>query len=579
MVPCADVSFGSAKSAPPSRGEWLVVGGIFLAALSLRLLNLQQIQAHDPFFALPSADPRFYDLWAREIAAGDWLGEGVFLQGPLYPYLLGLVYRLFGVSFLVPRLLQCLLGSITCVLVWALGRQLFDRRVGVVAAGLTCVYSMLIFYEGSLLIANVLPPINLLLLLAVLRGLEAPAPGRWGLAGALTALASLARPNMILYALFIALWLPWALGRGLSRGRRLALVGAFCAGFGLLVLPSAIRNYVVSGDRVLITAAAGMNFYNGNNPDANGVHRVPNPFRRAQADHPVEQNRVYEQYAERELGGALQASEVSSYWLERGLEYVRRHPLDWLGLELRKLGLFFNAFEVWNNRSYDVTRQFSWVLRLPLLGFGAMAPFALVGLWLTAGGWRRLTPVYALLGVHLLTALAFFVLSRYRMPIVPVLAVFAASAVVWFFDAVRAGRGSQLAKGALATALALAAVNLPIESVFGISNDLSVAYYNLGNKYRSLEKYELAIAQYQRSLDLNAGYISAHNNLALTYEKTGRHDAEAVATWLRVLEMGREQGLPRYVEIASRHLRTLGTGPGVPSHRSPAAGAEREDGG
>ena len=68
---------------------------------------------------------------------------------------------------------------------------------------------------------------------------------------------------------------------------------------------------------------------------------------------------------------------------------------------------------------------------------------------------------------------------------------------------------------------------------------------------------ELAIAQYKRSLAIDASYISAHTNLALAYEKAGGRDAEAVATWGRVLEMGTERRLPHYVEIATRHLQAL----------------------
>ena len=179
---------GSAKSnraaaasppAPTSANDWLLPASIFGVALLLRLAHLQQLRAHDPFFELPSPDPLFYHRWAMEIASGHLLGEGVFLQGPLYPYLLGVVYWIFGPGFLVPRLLQCLLGAVTCVLTWRLGCELFDRRVGAVAGFAAAFYSMLIFYEGSLLIANILPPLNLVLLWNVLRAGERPTFGRW----------------------------------------------------------------------------------------------------------------------------------------------------------------------------------------------------------------------------------------------------------------------------------------------------------------------------------------------------------------------------------------------------------------
>ena len=133
----------------PGRGEWLAALGIGLFALVLRLLHLQQVRANDPFFDRPSVDPRVYHEWALRIAGGEWLGDEPFFMAPLYPYFLGSLYGLFGPGFLAPRIVHTVLGALTCVLVWRLARELFDRRVALLAGALTAVYSMLIFYEGQ----------------------------------------------------------------------------------------------------------------------------------------------------------------------------------------------------------------------------------------------------------------------------------------------------------------------------------------------------------------------------------------------------------------------------------------------
>jgi tetratricopeptide (TPR) repeat protein len=199
-----------------------------------------------------------------------------------------------------------------------------------------------------------------------------------------------------------------------------------------------------------------------------------------------------------------------------------------------------------------VSQQFSWILRLPLLGFGVVMPLALLGLALSAGQWRRLVPVYALLAVYVATSVLFFVLSRYRNPIVPVLLVFAAYATIWLLDQLRQRRWAPLSIALVALVPATAVANWKIAE-----DDLSVAYYNLGNKYRTLGEYELAVAQYDRSLEINRSYISAHNNLALALEGSARPRAEAVRAWQTVRAMGEQRGLARYVEIADRHLAAL----------------------
>ena len=73
-------------------------------------------QVH-PLSDAPTIDEASYDEWASEIAAGEWMGEEVFFQEPLYPYFLGTLYAVFGRDLLVVRLIQAALGVLTCWLV------------------------------------------------------------------------------------------------------------------------------------------------------------------------------------------------------------------------------------------------------------------------------------------------------------------------------------------------------------------------------------------------------------------------------------------------------------------------------
>ena len=537
---------------PPDQNELQWIGGIWFFAVMLRFANLLEIRDNDPFFHLPSVDPLFYHRWAVNIAQGDWLGEGVFLQGPLYPYLLSLLYRVAGPGFFAPHFVNCLVGSLVCVLVWFVARSVFERRVALLAAAMAAVYSMFIFYEGSLMIANILLPLNLLVLGACIRAGESLRPPAWFVFGMLGGITALARPNVLLFAPLGLSWLFWLFrGKGELR-TAFALAALFLLGFSVSVGPSALRNRVVTGEWVLISASGGMNFFNGNNPDANGTHNVPRIFDRSEADHPAEQNQIYRAHAEAQLGRDLSASQVSGYWYGRGFDYVTQDPGAWLRLWSKKFLLFFNAHERWNNRSYEVSNQFSWVLRLPLLGFGVVGPLALLGIVLTARRWRALLPLYGLLAVHLATGVVFFVLTRYRIPAVPVFMMFAASSLIWLWDAVR--ERHFVPAGVSVAAVVLLALGMQTAI---LKEDLSMAYYNLGNKYQKLGRHPEAIEQYNASLRINSGYISAHNNLAGSLEASAGHRSDAIAAWRRVREIGRSRGIDRYVERADRHLRSL----------------------
>jgi 4-amino-4-deoxy-L-arabinose transferase-like glycosyltransferase len=530
--------------------EWGALAAICAVALGLRLWNVQQLHANDPFFPAPSVDEQMYHEWAQQIAGGDWLGHEVFLNGPLYPYLLGGLYALVGPSLAVARILQALVGTLTCALTWWVGRQRFAPAVALGGAALLAVNPMLIFYESALLVDAFLAPLALFAVAAAQTALDRPSAPRWLVAGLAVGLGALARPNQLLFGALIAAWALWQL-RGHPARARTAWLAAFALGAIACVAPVTLRNYAVGRDFVPITYAGGMNLFLGNNPDANGSFSVPRIFPRSAADDPWEQRTLFAATAERVIGHPLRDSEVSSFWAGEAWRYAREYPLAWAHGLWHKFEIATNAFEPWNIRSFALTREFSAVLRLPLVGFGWVAPLAVLGLALTAPRWRELVPLYALLATVLATLVAFFVLARYRLPALPALALFASAGVV---ETVQRWRAGTLRSAAVAiTAAGLAA--LWVHRVVMI-DDLSIAYYNLANRYEQQQDWPRAIETYQRVIASRPVYISAYNNLAIAYEATGQAD-EARAAWQRVAELAVVQNLPPYGERAARHLRAL----------------------
>ena len=96
-------------------------------------------------------------------------------------------------------------------------------------------------------------------------------------------------------------------------------------------------------------------------------------------------------------GRELRDSEVSRFWTDKAIEWIRTDPAAWARLMLRKLHLSTNVAEPWNIRSFTLSRDFSWVLRLPLPAFGWLAPLAVAGIVCSARDWRRLFPLYCAL--------------------------------------------------------------------------------------------------------------------------------------------------------------------------------------
>ena len=541
----------------PSRWAQLAV---FVAALALRLAHVQQVAAHDPFYDQPSVDSLIYTDWAKQLAGGDWLGSEAFFLSPLYGYFLGALYALLGPSFLAPLVANALFGAATCALVYAIACRLFDWRAGAVAAALFALYRMEIFYEGAPLLEALQTLLTTAVAWSALVALAQPTLRRFALAGALLGLAVLGRENAILFAPAFALWSVFALrARVPARGRRAALAGAYLAATALLVLPATVRNWAVAHDLVLVNSTGGIVLYTGWNPEANGVYVVPSLFPRALADDPVEQKNAYRALAEQRVGRPLRASEVSRYWRGEALAWIAANPGAALALGLEKVRLFWNAFEAWDIRSVTLARGMSWVLRAGFVSFGILAPLGLAGIALTLARWRELVPLYLVIGLQFATAVAFIVLSRYRVPAVPALAVFAGAGAIALFDFARSRSWPRLALGAALLAAAAFAVNFRVPP-----EDLSMAHFNLGNAYKERGQFAPAIEEYFASLETAPAYISTWNNLALVYERSGAEREVTIKVWQRVLELARAQGSPLHAERAQRHLNALSAPAGPP---------------
>src|SRR5207244_3427575 len=105
-----------------------------LVTLSLALGAQAALQWQaSPYGQSPLIDEEGYVRWAGRIAAGDWLGQGVFYQDPLYPYLLALLFRISGSSLLFARFAQVLAGAGTVALLYFAARRLFGPREALVA--------------------------------------------------------------------------------------------------------------------------------------------------------------------------------------------------------------------------------------------------------------------------------------------------------------------------------------------------------------------------------------------------------------------------------------------------------------
>jgi 4-amino-4-deoxy-L-arabinose transferase-like glycosyltransferase len=491
-----------------SRARSLVLLAVLAFSAGLSLWCIHEYQA-GPFAGVPMGDEEAYVNWAQRIAAGDLLGSEPFYQDPLYPYLLAGLFALFGPNLLLVRLIQAAMIVASVGLVDWTGRRMMSPAAALAGTVLFALYGGLYFFE-LLIIKTALA----VLLAAAVCALgvwaaERPAGGRLAALGAALGLLSLTRGNVLIIAPLAAAW-AYLLPPAAARPARLARAGVLLGACLLMLLPATARNYAVSGEFVLTTSQAGTNFYIGNNPRADGAYTLLDNIR----GNPLFQAEDFRLAAQRRTGRTMTGPEASHYWFGEAWDWMRGHPAAVARLELKKAFLLVNHYEVPDNKSYYlVRRDLVLALRLAGLGFGWWFGPALAGMVLLVRREpkARFPAGFAL--VYALSLLAFFVVSRYRLPLLPALAPFAG----YFLSTVAAHLRRRQFRPVIAPA-ALAAALL-IVGLWPKSEPPPVtaySYYLLGNAYFRSNQPGPALACYDRARPV----LAAMDEIGIMWERS-----------------------------------------------------------
>lgn len=471
----------------------LPLAGSFAVALAVRLVYLVQAPAHPLHgFAFALSDSLHYHRSAVAIAGGELVGDVPFFLGPLYAYLLGLLYACFGPSLGVVHGAQALLGAATCALLADVGRRLFDARVAWISGLALAVYAPHVYYTGHLLPTVLVVFLNVLLLWLLVCDSARPRASRAAAAGAVLGLAVLAKSNALLLLGVVPLLFAW-LGRGLPAPRRIAWCASFVLAALVAIAPATLHNLVASDRFVPVTTSTGRNLWKGNGPLANGTHPLGDwdgggaglgPRLRGGVD-PVE------------------AVEESGGYTARTWEHVRSHPGATLRLAALKLVLFVNAVELGVRDQYYFAKQRVALLRAPLLGFGLVAPLGLAGMLACWRRRRELWPVYALAACQLVSFVGVFVLARYRLVAAACLVLFAAERAVAWWDAARAGRLVRAAPSLVVAALVAVCVNFPLAS-YPEERGFALQWEKIGDRHRLEGRAGAALVAFENALASDA---------------------------------------------------------------------------
>jgi tetratricopeptide (TPR) repeat protein len=534
---------GMTKPASIDYRKWAIL--IFGMALLVRIIYLLQIKSN-PFFSTPIVDELWHLQWAQDILTKSFWGTEVYFRGPLYPYFLALLLKITGSDLFWTRLIQMIISAGSVSLAYLIGREYFTDRVARLGSIFFALYAMTIFYDAMLLIAVIFMFLNLAGLLIVVRNRDHPRRLPYFLAGVVFGLSAIARPNILLVVICLAVWMALRFRKQLKRRPLILLILLFLIGVGLPIAPVTLRNYLVADDLVMISSQGGVNLYLGNNMAAEGLTMMmPEIF--LDPSIPVTKfNPTVSKYAEKEMGRPLKASEVSAFWSDKARRFIYEHPGRFLGLTFKKFVYFFSGFEnsdqvdIYNFRQYSSLfsiLMFDYGLKMP---FGLFGPLGLVGMGLCFRRRREFTLPLLFFWAYIPSVVLFLVTARHRLPVIPILVFFAAFAVVFLWDTIRRKdwKKARLPLAAMVILLVLSNINF---FDLGFSNTAQI-HQNLALTYARQEKYTEAIQEYNLAIR-EAPMVSAlYFGLGTIYHQMGRHE-DAVRELSRAVSLS-----PHYTE-------------------------------
>jgi len=336
---------------------------------------------------------------------------------PLYPLFLAGIYKLFGINPLAVKLIQTMLSTFTCWLMFILGRLLINKRAGLWVAVVCALYPQFIRYAGELWTETLFLFLFTAALIFLFKGIN---NGRHNLAaaGLLLGAGALTREIAFLFLAPLSVWFFVTL-RERERLQNIVLkFGLVAIGLVLVVAPWTFRNYMQFKKFIPISTNGGINFYIGNNPEADGEFkwRIPKGVR-------------WPAFMVGAGADEIKAAELTAHeeGYRQGMQFIKENPGRFVQLAFKKL-YFYWAPPYFNldlcHFSPEMLFRLIWVIFDSVILLFATAGFlisarlkderwALLGLWLI---------MVTFIGVMM------YYSPRYRLPLAPALILFAALA-------------------------------------------------------------------------------------------------------------------------------------------------------
>jgi 4-amino-4-deoxy-L-arabinose transferase-like glycosyltransferase len=397
---------------------------LLAAGLLVRIVVLTQTTT----LGTPIIDEQHYSQIAGNLLAGHGFawgpGQPTSIRPPLYPAFLASLWSITGPSLQAVRVVQIGLAALTSWLVYLIGRTTHGAGVGRAAAVVVWLYPSLVFFNFTILTETLYTCLLMAFVLFTVKVFETSTVRHAAFAGVALGLACLTRSSLWPLPLILCPLVVLA-ARG-SLSRRLTAGAVVFVGYAVVVAPWAVRNTQLQGVVTIVDTMGGLNLRLGN-------YEYTPEDRMWDAVSLTGERSWSHALAVEAPGRTFTEGEKDKWAQKKALEFMASHP----GITLRRSLIRFADF--WGlEREYaaGISQGFFfppvWFGTLSsvlmVLSFALVAAGGVAGIWLAPPhGWRMhmgllLAPA-AIMAAHTIA----FGHSRYHVPLVPILAIYAAA--------------------------------------------------------------------------------------------------------------------------------------------------------
>jgi tetratricopeptide (TPR) repeat protein len=201
------------------------------------------------------------------------------------------------------------------------------------------------------------------------------------------------------------------------------------------------------------------------------------------------------------------------------MDHIRANAMSSIFLELKKFCFFWSNYEV---HDLDSTyKHYVTIRHWPLIPFGIIAALGIVGMGLSLKKFRQTFLIYWMVFIYLLSVLIFFAASRYRLPAVPFLSIFAAYTLMSLVLLIRDKNWKRLLVYSGISFFLVICTNFLFRDEikkFDRWQEATRIHYSMGGKMLfNKGLYREAVEEFQRTLDLQPNFTPAYTYLGRSF--------------------------------------------------------------